>query len=107
GLTEFLPVSSTAHIVITQKLLGVDLTSPFWKMFTVVIQLGAILAVVVYFRNRLIEFVRSFLRSEPRERWRHPLALVIISFVVTAVPCFLMDKFIADRLENPVTIAWA
>lgn len=107
GLTEFLPVSSTAHIVITQKLLGADLTSPFWKMFTVVIQLGAILAVVVYFWNRLAEFIRTFLQSEPRARWRHPLALVIISFVVTAVPCFLMDKFISDRLENPVTIAWA
>jgi undecaprenyl-diphosphatase len=107
GLTEFLPVSSTAHIVITNKLLGVELESPFWKMFTVVIQLGAILAVVVYFWKRLTEFLRSFLGSESRLRWRHPLALVVLSFIVTAIPCFLMDKFIADRLESPVSIAWA
>jgi undecaprenyl-diphosphatase len=107
GLTEFLPVSSTAHIVITNKLLGVDLKSPFWKMFTVVIQLGAILAVLVYFRRRLADFIRSFLHEKSNARWRHPLALVLLSFVVTAIPCFLMDKFIADRLESPTSIAWA
>lgn len=107
GLTEFLPVSSTAHIVITNKLLGVDLKSPFWKMFTVVIQLGAILAVVVYFRQRLADFIRSFLREKSKARWSHPLVIVLLSFVVTAIPCFLMDKFIVDRLESPTTIAWA
>jgi undecaprenyl-diphosphatase len=107
GMTEFLPVSSTAHIVITNKLLGVDLKSPFWKMFTVVIQLGAILAVLVYFRRRLADFIRSFLSERSNARWRHPLVLVLLSFVVTAVPCFLMDEFIADRLESPTTIAWA
>jgi undecaprenyl-diphosphatase len=48
GLTEFLPVSSTAHIIIAQKLLGLELDNPFWKMFAVFIQLGAILSVVVY-----------------------------------------------------------
>jgi undecaprenyl-diphosphatase len=107
GLTEFLPVSSTAHIVITNKLLGVDLKSPFWKMFTVVIQLGAILAVLVYFRKRLADFIRSFVLATSDMRWRHPLALVVLSFVVTAIPCFLMDKFIADRLESSTAIAWA
>lgn len=107
GLTEFLPVSSTAHIVFANKLLGVDLTSPFWKMFTVVIQLGAILAVLVYFRNRLSNFVRSFVQENSNARWRHPLVLVILSFVVTAIPCFLMDEFIKERLESPTTMALA
>lgn len=121
GLTEFLPVSSTAHIVLTQKLLQIDLTSSFWKMFTVVIQLGAILAVVVYFWKRLLAFVHSFPWPRNRSRqtgsdtptdsrvslWRHPLALVLLSFVITAVPCFLMDKFIDDRLESPFAIGLA
>lgn len=107
GLTEFLPVSSTAHIVITNELLGVDLTSPFWKMFTVVIQLGAILAVLVYFRERIRDFIRSFSSSPKGTRWRHPLSLVLLSFVVTAIPCFLMDQFIADQLESSTAIAWA
>ena len=51
GLTEFIPVSSTGHLLLTQTALG--LTSPFWTTFTVVIQLGAILAVVALYFGRL------------------------------------------------------
>lgn len=126
GLTEFLPVSSTAHIVIAQSLLGINLKDGFWKMFTVVIQLGAILAVVVFFRNRIAEFIASFpWKREPdasamdaqlspasppnqlRPWFTHPLVLVLLSFVVTALPCFLLDKWIADQLESPTWIAVA
>ena len=118
GLTEFLPVSSTAHIILTQALLGMRLDNPFWKMFTVVIQLGAILSVVVYFRARLLAFVQSFLASFSGSKtpqsgsdpavskpwWQHPLALVLISFVVTAIPCYLMDELIGENLERPGVI---
>lgn len=113
GLTEFLPVSSTAHILISQELLGIDRTMSFWKMFTIFIQLGAILAVVAFFWNRLLSFAASFgqaLRApaEPastrRSVWlTHPLPLVLISFVVTAIPALLMDKFIGDKLEGSMT----
>ena len=51
GLTEFLPVSSTAHLRIVEALLHLDLHDGFWKMYTIVIQLGAILALPVYFRR--------------------------------------------------------
>jgi len=114
GLTEFLPVSSTAHIVLTQAAMGMKLDDPFWKMFSVVIQLGAILSVVVYFWPRLVSFVQSFLTSVRQKGsdshpssipwWKHPLALVIISFVVTAIPCFLMDELIGENLERPWVI---
>jgi undecaprenyl-diphosphatase len=114
GLTEFLPVSSTAHIVLTQAAMGMKLDDPFWKMFTVVIQLGAILSVVVYFWPRLVSFVQSFLASVQQKGsdsnpssvpwWKHPLALVVISFVVTAIPCFLMDELIGENLERPWVI---
>jgi len=109
GLTEFLPVSSTAHIRIAQKLLGVDLDDSYWKMFAIVIQLGAILSVVVYFRSRILEFIKSYPKGKSGDRtwWNHPLALVIISFVVTAVPCFLIDDQIGDKLENLQVIGWA
>lgn len=102
GLTEFLPVSSTAHLRVTQDLLEQDISSEYWKMFAIVIQLGAILAVVVYFWKRLIEFVRSYPGGVRGDRtwWNHPLALVLLSFVVTAVPCFLIEKLIDDQLEN-------
>jgi len=58
GLTEFLPVSSTAHLRICEALLRIDLHDGFWKMYTIVIQLGAILALPVYFRDRIF-FARS------------------------------------------------
>lgn len=109
GLTEFLPVSSTAHIRITQELLGQDSEDPYGKMFAVVIQLGAILAVLVYFRKRLADFVRSFFQPDQgsSSRWKHPLALVLLSFVVTAIPCFVIDKKIGEQLENLPAMAWA
>ncbi|MEI7459753.1 MAG: undecaprenyl-diphosphate phosphatase [Pirellula sp.] len=116
GLTEFLPVSSTAHILITQELLSIDRTDSFWKMFAVFIQLGAILAVVAYFWKRLMGFVASFLQAlSAKDRqpggksiWlSHPLPLVMISFVVTAIPCFLIDKLIDDNMESLLFIGIA
>ncbi len=58
GVTEFLPVSSTAHLRITEALLHLDLHDGFWKMYSIVIQLGAILALPVYFRQRIMRFRR-------------------------------------------------
>jgi len=55
GLTEFLPVSSTAHLRICEALLHIDLHDGFWKMYTIVIQLGAILALPVYFWHRILQ----------------------------------------------------
>ncbi len=109
GLTEFIPVSSTAHIRITQSLLGIAPDDEFWKMFAIAIQLGAIIAVLVYFAKRLRDFARSFFRpmNSWQERIRHPFALTIISFVVTAVPCFVMDELIGEQLENLYVIGWA
>lgn len=109
GLTEFLPVSSTAHIRIAQKFLGQDIESEYWKMFAVVIQLGAILSVIIYFWQRLWDFLCSFPRgaSGTGKWWNHPLSMVLISFCVTAVPCFLIDKKIGELLENITVMAWA
>jgi undecaprenyl-diphosphatase len=124
GLTEFLPVSSTAHIILAQEFLGLDRTDAFWKMFTVVIQLGAILSVVVYFRQKIYRFGVSFIdvfranshpdstdekpvSSLPTAWYRHPFCMVMISFVVTAVPCFIIDKKIGENMERLDFIAWA
>ncbi len=67
GLTEFLPVSSTAHIRITQELLALPLDSDYWKMFAIVIQLGAILSVIVYFSQRLVGFHSNFSSRQVRQ----------------------------------------
>jgi undecaprenyl-diphosphatase len=102
GLTEFLPVSSTAHLRLTEALLHIDLTSPYWKMYTVVIQLGAILALVVLFMSRILEFFRTFPRGESGDRTvlTHPISLTMIAFVCTAVPSLLLTKVIGKHLEN-------
>src|SRR3981081_2363023 len=57
GLTEFLPVSSTAHLRIAEALFHISLSDGYWKMYTIVIQLGAILCLPVYFRHRIAEFI--------------------------------------------------
>src|SRR3954451_6499837 len=88
GLTEFLPVSSTAHLRIAEALLGVDLANGYWKMFSIVIQLGAILSLPIYFRKRIAEFLSSFPKGRSGDRilLTHPVSLVLIAFFFTAVP---------------------
>ena len=102
GLTEFLPVSSTAHLRICEALLHIDLHDGFWKMYTIVIQLGAILALPVYFWHRIVQFVRTFPRGERGDRtiFTHPLSLTFIAFVVTAIPAWALTKVIGKNLES-------
>lgn len=109
GLTEFVPVSSTAHLRIAEALLGVDLQSGFWKMYSIVIQLGAILALTALFWRRILDFLRTFPRGARGDRTvaTHPLSLVLIAFVVTAIPAFLLTKLIGKNLESLYVMALA
>jgi len=109
GLTEFLPVSSTAHLRIVEALFGFNLHDSFWKMYTIVIQLGAILALPVYFWQRILTFLATFPRGERGDRTvlTHPLSLTMIAFVVTALPAFLLKKQIGQNLESLSVMAWA
>src|SRR3977135_402857 len=109
GLTEFLPVSSTAHLRIAEALLHLDLHDSFWKMYTIVIQLGAILALPVYFWNRILQFLATFPRGERGDRTvlTHPLSLTMIAFVVTALPAWALKKQIGQNLENLYVMSWA
>jgi undecaprenyl-diphosphatase len=102
GLTEFLPVSSTAHLRIAESLLSINLADGYWKMYTIVIQLGAILCLPVYFRERIAKFVSTFPAGENGDRnvLTHPLGLTLAAFVTTAIPAFLMTKIIGKHLES-------
>ena len=102
GLTEFLPVSSTAHLRIAESLLHINLADGYWKMYTIVIQLGAILCLPIYFRVRIAKFLSTFPQGENGDRnaLTHPLGLTLIAFVVTAVPAFLLTKVIGKHLES-------
>jgi undecaprenyl-diphosphatase len=109
GLTEFLPVSSTAHLRLSEVLLHISLSDGYWKMYSIVIQLGAILCLPVYFRGRIATFLSTFPRGERGDRTplTHPLGLVMVAFVVTAIPSFLLTKVIGKHLENLAIIGWA
>ena len=109
GITEFLPVSSTAHLRIAEQMLGLSLEDPYWKMYTVVVQIGAILVLPIYFRERIAKFLSTFPRGERGDRTllTHPLSLVAIAFVVTAIPSLLLVKVIGKHLESLYIIGMA
>src|SRR6266853_496502 len=102
GLTEFLPVSSTGHLRIVEALFKLNLHDSFWKMYTIVIQLGAILALPVYFWKRILEFLSTFPKGERGDRnfLTHPLGLTMIAFVVTALPSWALTEVIGKNLES-------
>ncbi|MDQ2868829.1 MAG: undecaprenyl-diphosphate phosphatase [Verrucomicrobiota bacterium] len=109
GITEFLPVSSTAHLRIAEALLHVDLHDGFWKMYTIVIQLGAICALPVFFWHRILKFISTFPQGERGDRnvLTHPLSLTVIAFVVTALPAWALTKVIGKNLESLWVMAFA
>ncbi len=109
GLTEFLPVSSTAHLRITEALMNIPLDDAYWKMYTIVIQLGAILALLLLFLSRIVDFIRTFPKGENGDRnWlNHPISLTLIAFVFTSAPALLLHKWSEKNLGSLNVIAWA
>ncbi len=109
GVTEFLPVSSTAHLRLSEALLHISLSDGYWKMYSIVIQLGAILCLPVYFWSRITKFLSTFPRGESGNRTvlTHPLSLTMVAFVVTAIPSFLLTKVIGKHLEDITIIGWS
>lgn len=116
GLTEFLPISSTGHMLLASHALGINLQEGYWKMFIVVIQLGAILAVVVYYQRRLRELVADFFAPKTVgaagaidhvPRWRHPLVLVLAAVVPAGLVGVLTKKYIDAIMEKALPIGVA
>ncbi len=123
GLTEFLPVSSTAHLRITEALMKLPLDDnvcaagnaaclqdvAYWKMYTVVIQVGAILALCILFLERIVNFLRTFPKGENGDRnWlTHPISLTLIAFAFTSVPALLLHKWSEKNLGSLMAIAIA
>jgi undecaprenyl-diphosphatase len=109
GLTEFLPVSSTAHLRITEALMKIPLDDAYWAMYTVVIQAGAILALLLLYLERIVGFLRTFPKGEGGDRnWlTHPLSLTFIAFVFTSIPALLLRKWSERNLGSLTIIALA
>ena len=95
GLTEFLPISSTGHMIITERILGVQETD-FVKVFTVAIQLGAILAVVVLYAKKFFDFSRSQFYAK-----------LLIGVIPALILGFLFSKKIDAMLESTEVVAYA
>ncbi len=93
GLTEFLPISSTGHLILASKLLGIPQTD-FTKTFEIVIQLGAILSVVFLYFNRLKRDLNLWFR-------------IIAAFIPTGIVGFLLYKMIKEYLFNPHIVVWS
>lgn len=93
GITEFLPISSTGHMIITSSLMGIEKDN-FTKLFEVAIQLGAILSVVVLYWRKFFDF----------SRWQFYLKLII-----AVIPALVLGKLLSDKidalLESPLTVA--
>src|SRR4051812_30365320 len=102
GLTEFLPVSSTAHLRICESLMHIPLDDRYWIMYTVVIQFGAIAALPIFFSGRIYKFIRTFPKGEMGDSsfLTHPLSLTVIAFVVTAIPALALKHFIGENLKS-------
>lgn len=93
GITEFLPISSTGHMIITSSIMGIQ-SDPFTKLFEIVIQLGAILSVVVLYRNKFF----------PLNRWNFYFKLIIAVIPALVLGALFSDK-IDELLESELTVA--
>ncbi len=123
GLTEFLPVSSTAHLRITEALMHIPLSATvcaapdiacaqdvsYWAMYTIVIQLGAILALCLLFLGRILDFARTFPRGEDGDGawYNHPITMTLAAFVCTSVPALLLHKWSEKNLGSLNAMALA
>ena len=105
GLTEYLPVSSTGHLVLAAHWLGLSDDDPAGKAFEIVVQLGAILAVLVHYRGLLGTRARGLLSGEPRSL--RLLSALAIAFAPAAVAGLLFRKAIKAHLQTPLPVAAA
>jgi undecaprenyl-diphosphatase len=109
GLTEFLPVSSSGHLLLGQYFLGMD-QERFGLSFDAAIHTGTVLAVVWFFRGDLLAMARAFVRSLPRPDFSHPEVrmayLVLVATVPAALIGFLFEDFFATAVRSPWVVVF-
>ena len=104
GITEWLPISSTGHMILLNEFISLDVSEAFWEMFEVVIQLGAILAVVVLFFGKLNPFSPKKTAPEKKGTWRL-WSLVILAVIPSAVIGLLLDDWLNEHLYRYEVVA--
>jgi undecaprenyl-diphosphatase len=107
GVTEFLPVSSTGHLTITEKLMGIPIDDKGVTAFTAVIQVGAILAAVIYFRSDIVRFVSGFVRGlRSAEGRQHHDWRMAINVIVGSLPIAVVGLAFKDLIEGALRSLW-
>jgi undecaprenyl-diphosphatase len=106
GITEWLPVSSTGHLILLEQLLPLKASDAFMEMFDVVIQLGAILAVIVLFFHKLNPFSPKKSPAQKRKTWELWLK-VIVAVIPSVILGLLLDDWMDEHLYNHVVVAIA
>ena len=104
GFTEWLPISSTGHLILIEDLIRPEVSAEFMEMFRVVIQLGAILAVVVLYFHRLNPFAFDKKRRQRRATWYLWLK-ILIACLPAAILGFLLDDWLDEHLFNGFVVA--
>ena len=106
GITEWLPVSSTGHLILLHELIRLDVSPAFYEMYEVVIQLGAILAVMVLFFHKLWPFSNKKSAQEKQDTWQLWFK-VIAAVIPSAVLGLLLDDWMDENFYNYVVVAIA
>lgn len=107
GITEWLPISSTGHLILLKQLMPLKVSESFWNMFEVVIQLGAILAVVLIFWHKIFPF-----RKE-RGRWHTDMRIINlwIKIIIACIPAAIIGLLFDDKINalfyNPTSVSIA
>lgn len=104
GITEWLPISSTGHLILVDEFLKMDVSQDFTNMFNVVIQLGAILAVVVIYFNKLNPFSAKKSQQEKSDTWTLWFK-VIVAFLPSAIIGLLINDFLEAHFQNFVSVS--
>ena len=104
GITEWLPVSSTGHLILLDSFIHLDVSEAFYEMFQVVIQLGAILAVIVLFFHKLNPFAPSKNEVQKKATWSLWFK-VVVAVIPSAVVGLLLDDWMDEHLYNYIVVA--
>ena len=106
GITEWLPISSTGHMILVDEFVHLDVSDQFLALFLVVIQIGAILAVIIMYWNKLNPFSSTKTAYEKRATW-HLWGMVVVGCIPAAIVGFALDDWVNEHFYNKVVVAIA
>ena len=111
GITEWLPISSTGHMILLDQVVKLNVSADFYKMFQVVIQLGAIMAVVILFWNKLWPFYMKKTKSGKKAAWKDGALAMWIKIIIACIPAAIVGLIFDDKIDelfyHPIPVAIA